>query len=117
MNIKVYKEYRFAFGKLVATDTGKEYTFSISRNDRFYHNMEKHITKEKVESLSYANIDDIYIEDKDRFYQRISFPGRAECRTIQGNRYRKYTKQKRNSHRQTVWFRWARYRKNAGRQD
>ena len=65
MNIKVYKEYRFAFGKLVATDTGKEYTFSISRNDRFYHNMEKHITKEKVESLSYANIDDIYIEDKD----------------------------------------------------
>lgn len=64
MNIKVYKEYRFAFGKLVATDTGKEYTFSISRNDRFYHNMEKHITKEKVESLSYANIDDIYIEDK-----------------------------------------------------
>lgn len=65
MNIKVYKEYRFAFGKLVVTDTGKEYTFSISRNDRFYHNMEKHITKEKVESLSYANIDDIYIEDKD----------------------------------------------------
>lgn len=68
MNIKVYKEYRFAFGKLVATDTGKEYTFSISRNDRFYHAMEKHITKEKVEGLSYANIDDIYIEDKDKTF-------------------------------------------------
>lgn len=73
MNIKVYKEYRFAFGKLVATDTGKEYTFSISRNDRFYHNMEKHITKEKVESLSYANIDDIYIEDK-KIFCKYPFP-------------------------------------------
>ena len=68
MNIKVYKEYRFAFGKLVATDTGKEYTFSISRNDRFYHAMEKHIIKEKIEGLSYANIDDIYIEDKDKTF-------------------------------------------------
>ena len=73
MNIKVYKEYRFAFGKLVVTDTGKEYTFSISRNDRFYHNMEKHITKEKVESLSYANIDDIYIEDKEKYSANTRF--------------------------------------------
>ena len=34
MNIKAYKEYRLALGKLVATDTGQEYTFSISRNDQ-----------------------------------------------------------------------------------
>ena len=72
MNIKAYKEYRFAFGKLVATDTGKEYTFSISRNDRFYHAMEKHITKEKVEGLSYANIDDIYIEDNDKTFLKAA---------------------------------------------
>lgn len=68
MNINLYKEYRFALGKLVATDSGKEYTFFISRNDRFYHNMEKHIIKEKVESLSCENIDEIYIEDKDKTF-------------------------------------------------
>lgn len=50
MNIKVYKEYRFAFGKLVATDTGKEYTFSISRNDRFYHNMENILQKKRLKA-------------------------------------------------------------------
>ncbi len=50
MNIKVYKEYRFALGKLVATDTGKEYTFSISRNDRFYHAMENILQKKRLKA-------------------------------------------------------------------
>ena len=49
MHINAYKEYRFAFGKLVATDTGKEYSFSISRKDRFYHYMEEHIKKGVVD--------------------------------------------------------------------
>ncbi len=88
MNIKVYKEYRFAFGKLVATDTGKEYTFSISRNDQFYHNMEKYITKEKVESLSYPNIDDIYIEDKDKtFFDEKTFTLEAAMLVTDKNDY------------------------------
>jgi len=88
MNIKVYKEYRFALGKLVATDTGKEYTFSISRNDRFYHAMEKHITKEKVEGLSYANIDDIYIEDKDKtFFDEKTFTLKAAMLVTDKNDY------------------------------
>ena len=74
MNIKAYKEYRFALGKLVATDTGKEYTFSISKHDRFYDYMEKHIIKEKVEGLSYEKIDDISIEDRDKtFFNEKSF--------------------------------------------
>lgn len=74
MNINAYKEYRFAFGKLVATDTGKEYSFSISRKDRFYHYMEEHIKKEKVDSLTHETIDNISIEDADKtFFDEKSF--------------------------------------------
>lgn len=88
MNIKAYKEYRLALGKLVATDTGKEYTFSISRNDQFYHEMEIHITKEKVEGLSYANIDDIYIEDKDKtFFDEKTFTLKATMLVTDKNDY------------------------------
>lgn len=88
MNIKAYKKYRFALGKLVATDTGKEYKFSISRNDQFYHNMEKHITKEKVEGLSYENIDDIYIEDKDKtFFAEKTFTLKAAMFVTDKNNY------------------------------
>ena len=88
MNVKSYKEYRFALGKLVTTDTGKEYTFSISPNDQFYYNMKKHITKEKVECLSYENIDDIYIKDKDKtFFDEKSFTLRAAMLVTDKNDY------------------------------
>lgn len=74
MNMNLYKEYHFSHGILTATDTEKEYSFSISKNDRFYYYMKKHITKEKVEGLSYEKIDDIYIEDKDKtFFDEKSF--------------------------------------------
>lgn len=74
MNIKAYKEYRFAPGTLTATNTGKEYTLYISKHDRFYNYMEKHIIKEKVESLTYENIDDLSIEDTDKtFFNEKSF--------------------------------------------
>lgn len=74
MNIKAYKEYRFAPGTLTATNTGKEYTFYISKHDRFYDYMKKHIIKEKVESLTYENIEDISIEDTDKtFFNEKSF--------------------------------------------
>lgn len=74
MNINAYKEYKFAHGKLVATDTEKEYSFSISRNDRFYHYMKKHIIKEKVDGLTHETIDDISIEDADKtFFNEKSF--------------------------------------------
>lgn len=74
MNIKAYKEYRFAPGTLTATNTGKEYTFYISKHDRFYDYMEKHIIKEKVESLTYETIDKISIEDADKtFFDEKSF--------------------------------------------
>ncbi len=74
MNIKAYKEYRFAPSTLTATNTGKEYTFYISKHDRFYDYMKKHIIKEKVESLTYENIEDISIEDTDKtFFNEKSF--------------------------------------------
>lgn len=74
MNIKSYKEYTFTHGILISTDTRKEYKFSISDNDRFYHYMEKYIIKEKVEKLSYENIDNIFIEDSDKtFFNEKSF--------------------------------------------
>lgn len=74
MNIKAYKEYRFEHRKLVAADTGKEYTFFMKPDDRFYHYMEKHIMKEKVESLTYEYIDEILIEDVEKtFFNESSF--------------------------------------------
>lgn len=74
MNIKIYKEYRFAPGTLTATDSGKEYTFYINKYDRFYNYMEKHIIKEKIEGLTYENIDNIFIEDVDKtFFDERSF--------------------------------------------
>jgi len=74
MNIKAYKEYRFALGRLTASKSGKEYEFHIGRNDRFYHYMEKHIIKGKVDGLSYENIDDIAIIDPDKtFFDETSF--------------------------------------------
>lgn len=39
MNMNLYKEYHFSHGILTATDTEKEYSFSISKNDRFYYYM------------------------------------------------------------------------------
>ncbi len=88
MNINLYKEYHFSHGILTATDTEKEYSFSISKNDRFYHYMKKHITKEKVEGLSYEKIDDIYIEDKDKtFFDEKSFTLKAAMLVTDKNDY------------------------------
>ena len=88
MNINLYKEYHFSHGILTATDTEKEYSFSISKNDRFYHYMKKHITKEKVEGLSYERIDDIYIEDKDKtFFDEKSFTLKAAMLVTDKNDY------------------------------
>ena len=72
MNIKAYKEYRFARGILTATDTGKKYSFYIDEGDRFYNYMEKYIINEKVEGLTYENIDCITVNDIDRtfFYEK-----------------------------------------------
>lgn len=50
--------------------------------------MEKHITKEKVEGLSYENIDDIYIEDKDKtFFDEKSFTLKAAMLVTNKNDY------------------------------
>ena len=88
MNINLYKEYHFSHGILTATDTEKEYSFSISKNDRFYYYMKKHITKEKVEGLSYEKIDDIYIEDKDKtFFDEKSFTLKAAMLVTDKNDY------------------------------
>lgn len=74
MNINLYKEYHFSHGILTATNTGKEYLFFISNNDRFYHYMKKHIIKEKVDGLTYETIDNISIEDADKtFFDEKSF--------------------------------------------
>lgn len=74
MNINLYKEYHFSHGILTATDTEKEYSFSISKNDRFYHYMKKHIIKEKVDELTHETIDNISIEDADKtFFNEKSF--------------------------------------------
>ena len=74
MNINLYKEYHFSHGILTATDTEKEYSFSISKNDRFYHYMKKHIIKEKVDGLTHETIDNISIEDADKtFFNEKSF--------------------------------------------
>lgn len=88
MNMNLYKEYHFSHGILTATDTEKEYSFSISKNDRFYYFMKKHITKEKVEGLSYEKIDDIYIEDKDKtFFDEKSFTLKAAMFVTDKNDY------------------------------
>lgn len=88
MNIKAYKEYRFASGTLTATNTGKEYTFYISKHDRFYDYMEKHIIKEKVEGLTYENIDAISIEDTDKtFFNEKSFTLKAAMLVTDKNDY------------------------------
>ena len=88
MNINLYKEYHFSHGILTATDTEKEYSFSISKNDRFYHYMKKHITKEKVESLTYENIDAISIEDTDKtFFNEKSFTLKAAMLVTDKNDY------------------------------
>lgn len=88
MNMNLYKEYHFSHGILTATDTEKEYSFSISKNDRFYYYMKKHITKEKVEGLSYEKIDDIYIEDKDKtFFDEKSFTLKAAMFVTDKNDY------------------------------
>lgn len=74
MNINLYKEYHFSRSILTATDTGNEYSFFISNNDRFYHYMKKHIIKEKVDGLTYETIDNISIEDPDKtFFNEKSF--------------------------------------------
>ena len=74
MNINLYKEYHFSHGILTATDTEKKYSFSISKNDRFYHYMKKHIIKEKVDGLTHETIDNISIEDADKtFFNEKSF--------------------------------------------
>ena len=74
MNINLYKEYHFSHGILTATDTEKEYSFSISKSDRFYHYMKKHIIKEKVDGLTHETIDNISIEDADKtFFNEKSF--------------------------------------------
>lgn len=74
MNINAYKEYHFSHSILTATDTEKEYSFSISRNDRFYHYMKKHIIKEKVDGLTHETIDNISIKDADKtFFNEKSF--------------------------------------------
>lgn len=50
--------------------------------------MEKHITKEKVEGLSYANIDDIYIEDNDKtFFDEKTFTLKAAMLVTDKNDY------------------------------
>ena len=88
MNINLYKEYHFSHGILTATDTEKEYSFSISKNDRFYHYMKKHITKEKVESLAYENIDAISIKDTDKtFFNEKSFTLKATMLVTDKNDY------------------------------
>lgn len=74
MHINLYKEYHFSHGILTATDTEKEYSFSISKNDRFYHYMKKHIIKEKVDELTHETIDNISIDDADKtFFNEKSF--------------------------------------------
>ncbi len=74
MNINLYKEYHFSHGILTATDTEKKYSFSISKNDRFYHYMKNHIIKEKVDGLTHETIDNISIEDADKtFFNEKSF--------------------------------------------
>lgn len=74
MNINLYKEYHFSHGILTATDTEKKYSFSISKNDRFYHYMKNYIIKEKVDGLTHETIDNISIEDADKtFFNEKSF--------------------------------------------
>lgn len=74
MNINLYKEYHFSHGILTATDTEKKYSFSISKNDRFYHYTKKHIIKETVDGLTHETIDNISIEDADKtFFNEKSF--------------------------------------------
>lgn len=74
MNINAYKEYHFSHSILTATDTGKDYSFSISSNDRFYHYMKKHIIKENVDGLTHETIDNISIKDADKtFFDEKSF--------------------------------------------
>ena len=52
MNLNLCKEYSFALGKLISNESGKEYSFDMEDDDRFYIYMKPHIIKEKVESLT-----------------------------------------------------------------
>lgn len=86
MGINLGKEYRFADGEMISTDTGKEYPFLISKNDRFYHYMRKHIMKGKVESLTCENIDEISIKDNDEtFFDERSFTLNARMIVFKDN--------------------------------
>lgn len=45
MNINLYKEYHFSHNILTATNAQKEYSFSIIKNDQFYHYKKRIIKK------------------------------------------------------------------------
>ena len=74
MNLNLCKEYSFALGKLISNESGKEYSFDMEDNDRFYIYMKPHIIKEKVESLTEVLIDELFISDPDnRFFNEKTF--------------------------------------------
>lgn len=74
MNLNLCKEYRFAIGKLVSNESGKEYRFDMEDDDRFYNYMKPYIIKEKVENSTEVLIDKLFITDPDNtFFNERTF--------------------------------------------
>ena len=68
MNFNSCKEYRFAQGTLVSTESGKVYNFRLDRNDRFYTYMKPHISAGGVQGQTKVMIDTLTIEKTDKSF-------------------------------------------------
>ena len=86
MDLSFYKEYRFIHGKFVSDSSGKTYSITMPKGDRFYDYMRKHFINEKVEGLTREMIDDIFIEDPDKsFFDENTFTLVTDMLATKGN--------------------------------
>lgn len=63
LNLHTCKDYLFTQGILISNESGNKYKFRIDENDTFYWDMKRHISNGKVEGLTKATIDKLFIID------------------------------------------------------
>lgn len=74
MNMNQFIECRFFHGCFVADDSGKSYSITIPKYDRFYEYMKPYFSMGGVDGLTKVMIDDIFIEDADKtFFDEKTF--------------------------------------------
>ncbi|MBD5396093.1 MAG: hypothetical protein HDR71_17970 [Lachnospiraceae bacterium] len=70
LNLNMSNDYRFTQGRFVSVESGKEYKFRISKDDRFYDYMRKYISNGKVDSMVKVGIDELFVKDSDTTFHK-----------------------------------------------